>query len=80
MNAVFYIYLGLMIWALFIGALPAKPETIVYEYVDRHDTLCWTDDLTHVPDAYLSQTVTRLVDGLKSYPKYTRGHVEVTEE
>lgn len=70
-----YITLALLFVGAFIVSIvlgkPAQSATSVYEWVNREGSLCWTNVEKRVPKAFRDQVVTRLVDGLDSYPKYT---------
>jgi len=72
MSLTVYLLTLVVVVASLLWAAPAASETTVYEWTSQSGSICWTNMVDRVPDAYKRESlVIRVVDGLESYPKYT---------
>ena len=72
---VIWLLIGIMM-AQFV-VLAADADTTVYEWTNRDNSICYTDDVKRVPKAYADTARSFMVTGLKDYSKYT--HVGTPE-
>lgn len=64
------LFVGAFVVSIVLGK-PAQSESTVYEWVNQEGSTCWTNVEDRIPAAYRDHIVTRVVDGLEGYPKYT---------
>jgi hypothetical protein len=77
---VVWLLIGIMLAQFWV--LAADASTTVWHWVNRDNSLCYTDDVKRVPKMYAEGAVELTLDGLDSYEKYTPilGKTEINAE